>query len=122
MQDWMQQAAADAAATAPTEAPPPPPAVPGLELHVDGDLLCYWAGGSEDTSVAESRQRAVGRVNTMAELIGAERVIIHLTEDGSTKGDRRIIATVKPYQAQRKASRKPKNWQYLRDWLAQQTL
>lgn len=122
MQDWMQQAAADAAATAPTEAPPPPPVVPGLELHVDGDLLCYWAGGSEDTSVAESRQRAVGRVNTMAELIGAERVIIHLTEDGSTKGDRRIIATVKPYQAQRKASRKPKNWQYLRDWLAQQTL
>lgn len=122
MQGWMEQAAADAAATAPTEAPPPPPVVPGLELHVDGDLLCYWAGGNEDTSVAQSRQNAVGKVTTMAELIGAETIIVHMTDSSSTKGDRRIISTVKPYQAHRKDSRKPKNWGYLRDWVGQQQL
>lgn len=119
--EWLQAAAAAAAEQAPTQSRPIPPVVPGRVLHFDGDLLCYWAGGSEDTTVEQSRTRAAGRVEAMRELAGAESVVMHMTADASTKGDRRIIATVKGYQVQRKSSRKPKNWAYLREWLAGQS-
>lgn len=113
---WMQQAADAAAAAAPIQVREIPPVAPGRVLHLDGDLLCYWAGGSEDTTVGESRQRAIGKINTLREQSGSEKVVMHLTADTSTKGDRRLIATVKPYQGQRKSGRKPKNWGYLRQW------
>ena len=29
-----------------------PPVVPGRVLHIDADMLAYWSGGSEDTSIA----------------------------------------------------------------------
>lgn len=119
--DWLQDAAAAAAEQSPTNARPVPAVVPGRVLHFDGDLLCYWAGGNEDTTVSESRNRAAGRILAMQELTGSESTIIHMTADSSTKGDRRIIATVKPYQAQRKSSRKPQNWGYLREWLQDQS-
>lgn len=113
---WMQAAAAQAAKDAPIQVKALPPVIRGRVLHLDGDLLCYWAGGSEDTTVAESRIRAIGKINALREQSGSEKVVMHLTADASTKGDRRIIATVKPYQGQRKAGRKPKNWGYLREW------
>lgn len=113
---WMQQAAQQAAADAPIKVKEPPPVVPGRVLHLDGDLLCYFAGGNEETTVAESRLRAISKINTMREQSGSESVVLHLTAESSTKGDRRIIATVKPYQGQRKSGRKPKNWAYLRQW------
>lgn len=116
---WMQQAAQQAAADAPIKVRDLPPVVPGRVLHLDGDLLCYWAGGSEDTTVAESRSRAISKINTLREQSGSESVVLHLTADASTKGDRRLIATVKGYQAQRKSGRKPKNWGYLRQWAEQ---
>jgi DNA polymerase-1 len=53
----------------------------------------------------------------MQEYSGAERVVVHLTAESSTKGNRYIIATVKPYQGHRKSGRKPKNWEYLRRWM-----
>lgn len=112
--DWMQQAAA---AATPQLVRPPQPVVPGRVLHMDGDLLAYWAGGNEDTTVAESRERASHKINTLRDQAGAESVVLHLTTSTSTKGDRFIIATVKAYQGQRKSGRKPKNWGYLRDWL-----
>lgn len=114
--DWMSQAADDAAARAPivTEAPP---VVPGRVISVDGDMICYWAGGNEDTSVAVSRLTAMRKIKSMQEMSGSERVVVHTTADSSTKGDRRIIATVKPYQGQRDVGRKPRNWRYLRDLL-----
>lgn len=117
---WIEAAAAAAAEQSPTVARILPPVTPGRVLHLDGDLLCYWAGGSEDTTVATSRHMASNRIDLMRGLAGAETVIVHTTADASTKGDRRIIATVKPYQGQRKSGRKPKNWAYLREWLAGQ--
>lgn len=113
---WMQQAADAAAAAAPIRVREVPPVVPGRVLHMDGDLLCYWAGGNEDTTVAESRLRATNKINTLREQSGSERVVLHLTSSTSTKGDRRLIATVKPYQGQRKTGRRPRNWAYLRQW------
>ncbi len=121
MQDWMQQAVADAAEAAPTTVRALPPVVPGRTMHLDADLLCYWAGGNEETTVEESRLRAAGRIETMRELTGAESVVLHLTDDGSTKGDRRIIAVTKPYQGNRSSGRRPKNWGYLREWCQTQT-
>ena len=113
---WMQQATAQAAKDAPIQVKALPPVIKGRVLHLDGDLLCYWAGGSEDTTVAESRFRAIGKINALREQSGSESVVMHLTAESSTKGDRRLIATVKPYQGQRKSGRKPKNWGYLREW------
>jgi DNA polymerase-1 len=96
---------------------PVPPELPGRVLHIDGDILAYWAGGKEDTSVGVSRTIALNKIAQMQEYSGAERVVVHLTAASSTKGDRFIIATVKPYQGQRKSGSKPKNWAYLREWL-----
>lgn len=112
----MQQAAEQAAEAAPIQAAPLPPVVPGRVLHMDGDLLCYWAGGNEETTVGESRQRAITKINALRDHSGSESVVLHLTAESSTKGDRRLIATVKGYQAQRKSGRRPKNWGYLRHW------
>ena len=117
MSDWIQAAAQQAAADLPQEAPPLPEVVPGRVLHVDGDLLAYWAGGNEDTTVAESRGRAMSKINALRDQAGAESVVLHLTASHSTKGERFIIATVKPYQGQRKSGRRPHNWAYLREWL-----
>lgn len=115
MSDWMQQAADAAAAASPVETVAPP-MVPGRVLDVDADMVCYWAGGNDDTTVQTSRMTALNKIEFMREMSGSESVVCHLTADSSTKADRRIIATVKPYQGQRKGSRKPKNWGYLRDF------
>jgi hypothetical protein len=118
---WMQQATAQAAKDAPIQIKALPPVIPGRALHLDGDLLCYWAGGNEETTVAESRIRAVVKINALREQSGSASVVMHMTASASTKGDRRIIATVKPYQGQRKNSRRPKNWAYLREWIESYT-
>lgn len=115
MSDWMQQAADAAAAASPVETVAPP-TVPGRVLDVDADMVCYWAGGNDETSVQTSRMTALNKIEFMREMSGSGAVVCHLTADSSTKADRRIIATVKPYQGQRKGSRKPKNWGYLRDF------
>lgn len=111
----MQAASAAAAAQAPVKLVAPA-VVPGRVLHMDGDLLCYTCGGNDDTSVATSRSNALDRIEKARTLSGSERVVLHLTASGSTKGDRRSIATVKPYQGQRDSSRRPKNWGYLREF------
>ena len=111
----MQQAADAAAAASPVETVAPP-TVPGRVLDVDADMICYWAGGNEDTTVQVSRMTALNKIEFMRSMSGAESVVCHLTADSSTKADRRIIATTKVYQGQRKSGRKPKNWGYLRDF------
>lgn len=93
-----------------------PDMVPGRVLHMDGDLLCYSCGGNDDTTVATSRINALRRIREMQRFSGAERTVLHLTASASTKGNRRVIAQVKPYQGQRNASRRPKNWAYLREF------
>lgn len=47
----------DSVASAEPLLPAQVPVVPGRAVHVDGDMLCYVAGGGEDMSVATSRQR-----------------------------------------------------------------
>lgn len=111
--DWMRQATAQAATmTAQTV-----PVVEGRTLHIDGDMLAYWAGGNEDTDVATSRRILSTKIEGMQYAAGADKVVVHLTARTSTKGDRFIIATQKPYQGHRKSGRKPRNWEYLREWM-----
>ena len=91
--------------------------VPGRVLFIDADMLCYQCGGNDDTDVATSRRILKSKIDLFMEASGAERVVLGLTGEGSTKGDRAVIAYTKPYQGQRKGY-KPKNWQYLRNYIA----
>ena len=91
--------------------------VPGRVLFIDADMLCYQCGGNDDTDVATSRRILKSKIDLFMEASGAERVVLGLTGEGSTKGDRAVIAYTKPYQGQRKGH-KPKNWQYLRNYIA----
>lgn len=94
-----------------------PARVEGRELHIDGDYAAYYCSGNDETSQGLARRNCVERFESMATASGATKIIVHLTASGSHKGLRYFAATIKPYQAQRKGSRKPKNWQYLRDFL-----
>lgn len=91
--------------------------VPGRVLFIDADMLCYQCGGNDDTDVATSRRILKSKIDLFMSASGAERLVLGLTGDGSTKGDRAVIAYTKPYQGQRKGH-KPKNWQYLRNYIA----
>lgn len=114
---WLEQAVAQAAADQPVAATAEiPDVVPGRVLIVDGDYLAYYCAGNDDTSPGDARQRAANRLGNMRTMAGCEKIVVHLTSPGSTKGDRYIIATVRPYQGKRGGGR-PKNWQYLRDWM-----
>lgn len=119
--DWLAEAAAKAAEAAPVPTYEPIPVVPGRLLLVDGDYLAYFSAGNDDTDPGRARLNALDRIERMRELSGAEKVVVHLTASESTKGDRYIVATVKPYQGQREGGRKPKNWRFLRDFLESYT-
>jgi DNA polymerase-1 len=93
------------------------PVTPGRTLLVDGDGLAYYCAGNDDTSAGEARERLVDKVRSAQKQVGAESVKILLTASGSHKGHRYAIARVKPYQAQRAGSRRPVNWQALRDFM-----
>lgn len=92
--------------------------VPGRRVHIDADMLAYQCGGNEDTDVATSRRILKSKIDLFRDAAGAEGVLLHMTASGSTKGHRALIAYTKPYQGQRKGHR-PKNWQYLRDYMAE---
>lgn len=94
------------------------PVVPGRRVHIDGDMLAYQCGGNDDTDVATSRRILKSKIDLLKDASGAESILLHMTASGSTKGDRAVIAYTKPYQGQRKGHR-PKNWQYLRDYMAE---
>lgn len=115
-------AEAIAKAAAENAMPPPapvPPVTPGRVLLVDGDYLAYYCGGSQEkeTSVGESRNAARERIQKSMMYGGAEKCVVHLTDNASNKADRFIAATVKPYQGNRGGSPKPRNWEFLRDWM-----
>jgi len=97
----------------------PAPRVPGLVLHVDGDYLAYYASGNDETSAGQARQNALDLIDIFRSRTGADSIVVHNTAKGCQKGERYLIATVKPYQAQRADGRKPKNQPYLQDWLMQ---
>ena len=110
-----------AAAESAPQAPVVTPLVPGLTLHIDGDYLAYRASGPDDTLPGQARLNLLGIVETFRARVGAEHVVVHVTVPGSNKGERFLCATVKPYQAQRSASSKPKNQPYLQGFLLNYT-
>lgn len=88
------------------------------ELHIDGDYAAYYFSGNDETPFGDARSNMVRTLELVRRIAGAGgRSIIHLTAGGSHKGHRYQIATVKPYQGQRDSSRRPKNWQAMREWL-----
>lgn len=116
---WLEEAAEAAAASQPMPEHAPsvlPAIVPGRHLLVDGDYLAYYCAGNDECEPGRARQNAIGRLETMRAMSGSEKVVIHLTSPGSTKADRYVIATVKPYQFKRGGGH-PKNWAYLREWM-----
>ena len=94
------------------------PVVLRRRVHIDADMLAYQCGGNDETDVATSRRILKSKIDLFKDASGAEGVLLHLTASGSTKADRAAIAYTKPYQGQRKGHR-PKNWQYLRDYMAE---
>lgn len=94
------------------------PVLDSTELHIDGDYCAYYFSGNDDTSFGDARSNMVKTLQMVRRVAGAGgRSVIHLTAPGSHKGHRFAIATVKPYQGQRDSSRRPKNWQAMREWL-----
>lgn len=93
------------------------PVVKGRRVHIDADMLAYQCGGNDETDVATSRRILKSKIDLFKDAAGAESILLHMTASGSTKGHRAVIAYTKPYQGQRKG-RRPKNWQYLRDYMA----
>lgn len=100
------------------------PMAPGLvpvlhdrTLYTDGDGLAYYCAGNDETTLGEARQRLADKIKGMQETCGAAVSVTLLTGSGSHKGHRYAVARVKPYQGQRSNSRRPKNWQGLRDML-----
>lgn len=93
------------------------PVTPNRMLLVDGDGLAYYCAGNDDTDIGTARFNLAAKIRSAATLIGADRVLVLLTTSGSHKGHRYAIARVKPYQGQRTNSKRPKNWQGLRDYM-----
>lgn len=111
---------ADAIKRASAEAPQASgsvPVSPNRLLVADGDGLAYYCAGNDDTTPGEARANLLSKLDSARRLVGASDVRILTTLSGSHKGHRYAIARVKPYQGQRTNSRRPKNWQYLRDLL-----
>lgn len=115
--EWLRKAAARVAEQVPEPVTPLEEVVPGRVVLIDGDYLAYFASGGDNMRVDISRRVAVDRMHAVRELSGAERVELHLSARASTKGERFLIATTQPYQGQRKAGRRPKNWEAVREFL-----
>lgn len=91
--------------------------VKGLSANIDGDYLAYYCSGNDDTNPGTARHNVIERLDRVKFATGAERVVIHLSTDDCTKGDRFHVATIKTYQGQRDSGRKPVNWQHLRNFM-----
>lgn len=94
------------------------PILPDRILLVDGDGLCYYCAGNDDTDIGTARRNLIDKVERAAALVGAGQIKILVTGSGSHKGHRYAVARAKPYQGQRANARRPKNWAGLRDLLS----
>jgi DNA polymerase-1 len=90
--------------------------VPRRRLHIDGDYAAYFCAGGSDTEAGVTRIITDNKIEQAAAMCGASSVHLHLTHAASDKGQRYFIASVKPYQGQRKGH-KPKNWAVVREYL-----
>lgn len=110
--------AAKAAASSPQSATASPYNT-ARTLRIDGDGIAYYCAGNDETTIAEARSRTREKIDAFLRASGAGKQVILLTASGSDKGGRYAIASVKPYQGNRTASKKPRNWHALRDMLEQ---
>lgn len=90
------------------------PPIPGRVLLIDGDAMCYTCAGNDDCDPGQARINMMDRIDRATKAARAERTMILVTGRGSHKGHRYAVARVKDYQGQRSSSRRPKNWEYLR--------
>ncbi|WYW04125.1 RNaseH [Pseudomonas phage vB_PpuP-Luke-3] len=117
MEAWLAAAVQAASAEAPMPLTVVPDVVKGRVLSLDGDYLAYFMAGNDDTDIGTARRNALSRIIQFKEMSGSEKCILNLTASGSNKALRYLIATVRPYQANRDGSTRPKNWAALRDFL-----
>lgn len=108
---WIS-AAADAAAAG---SPMTVARTAGRHLLADGDALAYYCAGTDDTSPAQARTNLRTFLRACTASSGAEHTRVLVTGRGSHKGYRYAVAKAKPYQGQRSGSRRPKNWEFLRE-------
>jgi hypothetical protein len=93
------------------------PILHGRTLYLDADGLAYYCAGNDTTLIGEARQRTAAKILNMQNASQAGKVHMLLTGSGSHKGYRYAVARVKPYQGQRSGSRRPLNWEPLRNLL-----
>lgn len=91
--------------------------VEGRVLHVDGDYCAYYCAGSDDTDAGSARRNLIERLRQAKRASGATKIIVHLSANACTKGERYLIAQSQPYQGQRNTGRKPDNWLHLREFM-----
>lgn len=116
--DWMKAAVAEAAKQPVIQSNTLiPETVPGRVFHLDGDYLAYFAAGHDDTPPGIAVRIAAQRIENYRIMSGSEVVNVHLTASASDKGERGLISTVQPYQANRTGAKRPKNWDALREYL-----
>ncbi|AQT27791.1 exonuclease [Ralstonia phage RS-PI-1] len=115
--DWLKKVAAKAAAEKPRAREVIPETVSERVVHVDGDYLAYRCAGGDECPPGIARKNVRDKVEALKEMSGSTRSIVHLSMPGGTKGERFLVATVKPYQGQRQHGRRPRNWDMLRTYL-----
>ena len=94
-----------------------PDVVPGRVLNGDGDIYAYNCSGNDDTSQQEVADNLEREVRNRMELAGADHYHLHITADGSCKGNRHNFACVKEYQGNRNNKPKPKNLAFARNYI-----
>lgn len=87
----------------------------GRVFLADGDALAYYCAGSEGTSPAQARNNLLMFLGASQRACGAESTRVLVTGRASHKGFRYAVARAKPYQGNRSGSRRPDNWEFLRD-------
>jgi len=92
-----------------------PDTVVGRTLLADGDGLAYYCAGNDDTPSGLARRNLESKIEAAMRAAGADKVVILATSSASHKGHRYAISRVKPYQGKRNKSRKPRNWQFMRE-------
>lgn len=96
-----------------------PDKVAGRVLLCDGDGLAYYCAGNDNTSPGQARRNLEDKIEGARRAAGADKVMILATSAASHKGHRYAISRVKQYQGQRSGSRKPRNWQFMRQLIEQ---
>jgi Autographiviridae exonuclease len=92
-----------------------PDKVAGRTLLADGDGLAYYCAGNDDTPSGIARRNLETKIESAMRASGADKVLILATSAASHKGHRYAISRIKPYQGKRNKSRRPRNWQFMRE-------